>query len=169
MKVIAKVPIAFLGILLTVASFPGCTPPQKIDYGFEPRLSFSEAPALGKAVEISLSFESPRITSGSEVIDTYYTARLLLPPEGFEVIQGDTVMSGKNTPGESHILKTTVKAAETMDTAVYGEVTLRLSENGTPEGSDETYAYVKVTQEGARVSNSLPSGAASIGCVKPTH
>ena len=54
-------------VLLFVALLAlGCTPPQIPVMGFEPHLSMSEVPVLGKAVKVTLTFKTVAAQKGLE-------------------------------------------------------------------------------------------------------
>lgn len=79
--------IALLLVFL-VTLYSGCTPPQRPVIGFNPVLSISEAPVLGKPVKLTLTFKGSDI-QGIEGKEAFYVARIELPPGVYEVIDGD--------------------------------------------------------------------------------
>ena len=145
-------------VLTSLFSFtPGCTPAQKPEVGFHPVLSISEAPVLGKAVELTLDFVSPT-PKGLEDKDLYYLARIELAPDVYELVDGDLEQKRKLIPGERNSLKITIKSIRTTGSGqIYGRVAMLLTPEDTWGDWDYDVLFISITEDGAIISEAMPT------------
>ena len=145
-------------VFLLFSFIPGCTPPQTGEIGFNPMLSISEPPALGKPVKVTLTFTAPNIR-GPKGEDMYYLASIELLPGVFELVDGTLEIKGRIVPGETHTLTVTVKSIRTMRGAtIYGRVAANPSPDDTRTTGDEDILFVTITEDGASISETQPRG-----------
>jgi hypothetical protein len=141
--------------LLLFSSFiPGCTPPQQPEVGFDPQLSLSERPVLGKPVKVALTFTTDFVPKGLEGKELYYTARIELPPGTYKVVEGDLEQKGKFSR-EAHILEATIVAMHLGD----GTITARVARGFSPDdwgAWDGDSLFIQIGKEGATVSDTQP-------------
>lgn len=143
-----RIMILILTFIFLVTSGTACeSPPQEPKWGFNPRLSISEAPALGKPAKISLTFTSPNLT-GLQGKQLYYVAHISLPPGVYEVVSGNLTGKGLVIAGETHTLEATIRAVRTTGSGeIYGYVAGHLSPDDTSTGSpDFDVLFITISQ-----------------------
>lgn len=147
-----------LAIMLVSTFVPACTPAQSAKIGFNPVLSISEPPALGKPVVVTLTFSTP-LPKALEGRGPYYHARVELPAgHVYEVIDGALEQTGNMSTGK-HTLSATIKSVrETGSGQIYGWVSLILTDKGVQgPGSEFDVLFISITNEGATVSRTMPT------------
>jgi hypothetical protein len=136
--------ILYILILVSFAiCIPSCTPAQQPTFGFNPKLSISEPPALGKPVKVILSY------TPQKQFDTYSTNIELPTGSVYELIQGNLELNGIS--GNTNSIEIIIKAIRTTGS---GEIIGRVRGN-TPHATpwETIYLYVTIDNNGAKVSN----------------
>ncbi|MFH1087499.1 MAG: cohesin domain-containing protein [Chloroflexota bacterium] len=113
-------------------------------------LSFSEAPVLGKPVQLTAAFQlrEPRPFDAPNT-----TARIILP-EGFELVRGDLQWQGDVLRGKKYQITATVKSVKTGDWEIKATAFYYPNRTDVSGGSRQIYALVR--GDGATVSDRLP-------------
>jgi hypothetical protein len=136
----------------------GGNSPQKPVVGFNPELSLSEAPILGKPVRVILTFSTPLI-KGLENQDLYYTARIELPPNVYEIVRGELEQKGKFSKGIQS-LEITIKSVRTGVGTISARVAMRLSQDDEWGTSDVDYLFIQISKNDAVISENQPANMA---------
>ncbi len=133
----------------------GARSPQEPKPGFNPVLSISAPPALGKPVEVTLTFTgvTPKGLGNREL---YYTARIELHPGVYEVVEGGLEQKGRISPGV-HTLKATIRSVTTTASAIYGRVAMRLSPDAVWGTSEYDVIFIAIAEDKATVSKTQPA------------
>jgi hypothetical protein len=127
--------------IFLLSLIPGCTPPQTPKFGFNPKLSISEPPALGNPVKVTLTF------TPQKQFDTY-SMRIELPSGGvYELLQRDLELDGISSNTTS--MEITIKSIRISGS---GEIVGRVwgvTPNPTP--SESAYLFIQITKAGATI------------------
>lgn len=130
--------LVFIFIFLS-SLISGCTPAQQPEFGFNPKLSISEPPVLGKPVKVTLTF------TPQEQFDTY-SMQIVLPPEMYEVVEGNLELHG--VPGKANSLTVTIKSIQ-----VGGGEILGLVKGDTPRSTpwEHVTLFIQIYNDSATI------------------
>jgi hypothetical protein len=139
--------------IILITLLPGCSQPQMPVAGFNPKLSISEPPALGKPVKLTLTFDSP-IPKGLEDTELFYLARIVLPPGFYEVTEGNIDQKEQIIPGKVNTLEVTIKSIKVGNGTISSSVELFLASGGSWGGGGREYddLFIAIYSDHADVS-----------------
>jgi len=149
--------IWFSIMIVITLLIPGCTPPQRPVLGFNPQLSISEPPVLGKPVKLTLTFNGSNI-KGVEDKEPYYFARIEFTPGVYEVIDGYLEQLRENIPGEQYQLEVTIKSIRTTGSGeIYGHVAMVFPPDVVGGEGDYDVLFITISEDGAKVIETQPN------------
>ncbi len=136
-------------MMLITFLLPGCTPHQEEIFGFNPVLSISELPDLGKPVILTLTFTTVAI-KGYDSDRLSYCARFLLPPGFYNVLEGSTeVIGSMGAPGQTKSVQITVESLKTGDASIDAVAEVYLDGKFFGSGGFANTIHVTITDDGA--------------------
>ena len=141
--------ILLIGILLA-ALLPGCHGPGAASFPIEVKISFSDSPVLGKPVQVTATFNLVKDYFKEVVRGVDANIEL---SEGFQLISGDLEWQGDFLRGQTYTITATIKSIKTGTRLISANAWSEL------DGANGfTGLYVTVNQNGASISDRMPSG-----------
>jgi hypothetical protein len=127
-------------LILLITFIPGCTSPQQPKFGFNPQLSISEPPALGKPVKVTLTF------TPQKEFETY-SMQIELTPDVYELLEGDLELDA--ITGNTNSMEITIKSIVITGS---GEIVGRVwGVTPHPTPFETAYLFIQITSDGATI------------------